>query len=137
MMNSQPVVLYVEDDPLSRRLMGMLLQGRMKLPHVTILENSEDFLGHVEALDPKPDVVLLDIHMKPYNGFEMLEMLRQLDWAKDVPIVALTASVMNEEVQQLRNAGFTGCLAKPIELGTFPEILDRILGGETIWRIIS
>jgi CheY-like chemotaxis protein len=136
-MNNQPAVLYVEDDPLSRRLMGMLLQGRMKLPHVTILENSERFLDHVSALDPKPAIILLDIHMKPYNGFEMLEMLRKLDWAKDVPIVALTASVMNEEVQQLKNAGFTGCLAKPIELATFPDIIERILGGETIWRIIS
>jgi CheY-like chemotaxis protein len=136
-MNNLPVVLYVEDDPLSRRLMGMLLEGRMKLPHVTILENSENFLGRVEALNPKPDIILLDIHMSPHNGFEMLDMLRQLEWTNAVPIVALTASVMNEEVQQLRNAGFSGCLAKPIELGTFPDILDRILGGETIWRIIS
>ncbi len=135
-MKQQPVVLYVEDDPQSRRLMSMLLTGRMKLPHVTILEDSQDFLAKIDLLDPKPDVILLDIHMKPYTGFEMLKMLRQIEWAKDTPVIALTASVMNEEVQQLRNAGFNGCLAKPIDLQTFPEMLERVIAGESIWRIL-
>ncbi|HEX2905247.1 MAG TPA: response regulator [Phototrophicaceae bacterium] len=134
-MNNLPVVLYVEDDPQSRKLMRMLLKGRMNLPHVTILENSEDFLAKVEALDPKPDLIFLDIHVKPYDGFEMLRMLRQLDSVKGTPVVALTASVMNEEVQQLRTAGFNGCLAKPIDLATFPETVASILAGEIIWRI--
>lgn len=136
-MREQPAVLYVEDNAQSRKLMSMLLKGRMKLPHVTILEDSQNFLEHLAVLDPKPDVILLDIHMKPYNGFEMLAMLQQLDWAKNTPIVALTASVMNEEVEQLRTAGFDGCLAKPIDLETFPDMLDRIIAGEILWRIVN
>lgn len=136
-MTKQPTILYVEDDPQSRKLMSMLLKGRMKLPHVTILEDSENFRAHVEALDPKPDLILLDIHMKPLNGFEMLTLLREYDWVQNTPIVALTASVMSEEVQRLRSIGFNGCLAKPIDLETFPETLARILEGEIIWRIIN
>jgi CheY-like chemotaxis protein len=136
-MTNEPVILYVEDDPQSRKLMNMLLKGRMKLPHVTILEDSQDFLANVEALDPKPNIILLDIHMKPFNGFEMLTMLRDLPWTQETPIVALTASVMNEEVQRLRSIGFNGCLAKPIDLETFPDTLQRILDGETIWRILN
>jgi CheY-like chemotaxis protein len=137
MTEQQPVVLYVEDDPQSRRLMRMLLAGRLKLPHVTIFEDSENFLERVEALAPKPEIIFLDIHLKPKNGFEMLEVLRQLPWAKSIPIIALTASVMNEEIQQLRSSGFSGCLAKPIDLATFPETLQRMLQGDTIWRIIG
>jgi len=137
MTATEPVVLYVEDDPQSRKLMNILLKGRMKLPYVTILEDSQDFLANMEALDPKPDVILLDIHLRPFNGFEMLSMLRELPWAKGTPIVALTASVMNEEVQRLRSMGFNGCLAKPIDLETFPETLQRIIDGETIWRILN
>jgi CheY-like chemotaxis protein len=136
-MLEQPVILYVEDDPQSRKLMSMLLRGRLKLSNVTILEDSQDFMERMEALDPKPDVILLDIHLKPYNGFEMLAMLRQFEWAALIPVVALTASVMNEEVQQLHKAGFDGCLAKPIDLDTFPETLDRIINGEIIWRILG
>ena len=137
MTTKEPVILYVEDDPQSRKLMSMLLKGRMKLPNVTILEDSQDFLANVEALNPKPDVILLDIHMKPFNGFEMLTMLREIDWLDNTPVVALTASVMNEEVQKLRSIGFNGCLSKPIDLQTFPETLERILDGETIWRIFN
>lgn len=135
--NKQPAVLYVEDDPKSRRLMQMLLSGRMKLPHVTLLEDSQDFMAKVAMIDPRPDIVFLDIHVKPYDGFEMLAMLRELPWTADVPIVALTASVMNEEVQKLRTSGFDGCLAKPIDMQTFPDSIYRILGGENIWRIVS
>lgn len=137
MSKTQPAILYVEDDPQSRKLMSILLKGRMKLTHVTILEDSQNFVENVTAIDPKPDVILLDIHMKPYNGFEMLEMLRKIQTFDGTPIVALTASVMNEEVQKLRSIGFNGCLAKPIDLQSFPEMLDRILDGETVWRIFN
>ena len=137
MIEKQPVILYVEDDANSRKLMSMLLTRRMKLPHTTILENSENFLEQMAALDPKPDIIFLDIHLQPYNGFEMLKMLQQLDWMKGKPVIALTASVMSEEVHQLRTVGFNGCLAKPIDMNTFPEVVERILEGETIWRILD
>lgn len=134
-MSVHPVVLYVEDNPQSRRLMRMLLERRMGLTQVTILENSENFVERVNALDPKPDVIFLDIHMQPYDGFEMLALLKQMPWTKDIPIIALTASVMSEEVQKLRTIGFNGCLAKPIDMDSFPETMTHILKGEVIWRI--
>jgi CheY-like chemotaxis protein len=133
----QPAVLYVEDDTASRKIMQMLLRGRMKLPHAILFEDSSDFIERALALKPRPDVIFLDIHVKPLDGFEMLQALRGHDHFKGVPIVALTASVMNEEVQRLLNVGFDGCLAKPIDLDTFPDMLKRILNGEAIWRIIS
>jgi CheY-like chemotaxis protein len=136
-MTNQLSVLYVEDDPQSRRVMNMVLKGRMGLSNVLMLEDSANFLAQVAALEPKPDIIFLDIHVEPYNGFEMLDMLRQQPWVNGTPIVALTASVMNEEVQQLRAAGFQACLAKPIDLDTFPEIFERILAGEAIWRITA
>jgi len=47
-------------------------------------------------------------------------------------VVALTASVMNEEIQQRRTAGFDGCLAKPIDVDEFPHSLARILEGDLL-----
>ena len=136
-MNVQPVILYVEDDAKSRTIMNLLLKSRMGLEHVTIFEDSTDFLTHLRSLRPVPNIIFLDIHVKPYSGFEMLAMVRLDPVFHKTPVVALTARVMNEEVQQLRARGFDGCLAKPIDLDTFPEILDHILNGETIWRIID
>ena len=134
-MTRQTAVLYIEDDPSSRKVMQLLLVGRMRLQHVTILEDSADFLARATALNPAPDIIFLDIHVKPHDGFEMLDMLRQSPQFADKPIVALTASVMNEEVQQLRTAGFSGCLAKPIDADVFQELFEQLLDGEEIWRI--
>ena len=135
-MSHDPAVLYVEDNPNSRKVMKILLAGRLKLPHVNIFEDSHEFVSRVQALDPQPDIVFLDIHVEPHSGFEMLKMLRELKTFERTPIVALTASVMNEEVHLLRTAGFDGCLAKPVDTDTFPDLFRRILNGETIWRIL-
>ena len=136
-MNNQPSILYVEDDAHSRRVMKLLLTAQMGLQNVTIFENSVDFLDRAEALNPKPDVIFLDIHMEPHTGFEMLNMVRASAKLQETPVVALTASVMNDEVEKLRTAGFDGCIAKPLNIQHFPHLLDSILSGETVWRIIG
>lgn len=134
---TQPIILYVEDDFRNRRIMELLLKGEMQLPHVYLFEDSRDFANRATVLDPKPTIVLLDIHVLPHNGFEMLTILRDLPQYKGVPIVALTASVMNEEVDKLRTAGFDSIIAKPIDIDTFPSLIERVLAGERIWNVLE
>ncbi len=136
-MKDEPIILYVEDEALSRKVMKVLLKSRLKLQHVTMFEDSYDFTERLHDLTPPPSVIFLDIHVTPYDGFEMLEMVRDSDQFKETPVIALTASVMNEEVQKLETAGFDGCLAKPVNSDTFPEILGQIVNGEHIWQIMS
>jgi two-component system sensor histidine kinase BarA len=136
-MKAFPAVLYVEDDPRSRKIMRMLLRGEMELEHITIFEDSANFAQRLQAIQPQPNIILLDIHVKPYTGFEMLDMVRQLPEFQNTPVIALTASVMNEEIQHLRDSGFQGVIAKPVDIDTFPALVDRILDGEIIWRIVQ
>jgi CheY-like chemotaxis protein len=136
-MNQKPVILYVEDNAMSAKVMSILLKMQMGLEDVTIWPDSEDFQNRVLGLSPRPELIFLDIHLEPIGGFEMLAILRNLEEFKHVPIVALTASVMNEEVQQLRTAGFDGCIAKPVPMETFPELIDRVLKGEQVWTILE
>lgn len=134
-MQSNPVVLYVDDDPGSREVMDLLLSTVMELAHVTILSDSSFFLETLTSLNPKPDIILLDIHVEPMDGFEMLNVIRALPDFGATLVVALTASVMNEEVQRLRMAGFYGVIAKPIDIDIFPSLLSRILQGERYWNV--
>lgn len=127
--------LYVEDDPMSRDALTLILKRVMKLEKVEVFEDSQNFLEKVVALENEPDIFLLDIHMEPYTGFEMLKMLRSDDRYQDKTVVALTASVMNEEIEVLKKAGFDGVIGKPIAVATFPKILERLADGETIWHI--
>jgi len=133
-MSSGLTFLYVEDDMLSSKIMQLLLES-MGHSQIYLFEESEDFLGKLASLPQIPDVIFLDIHVEPHNGFEMLEMLRRHDRFANTRIVALTASVMNEEISRLKNAGFDGVIAKPIDQDAFPELLSRVLRGEKVWRV--
>ncbi len=135
-MSNYPSVVYVEDDEMSRMVIDILLREQMKLIHVAIFEDSQNFIQHLELQPFIPDVVLLDIHLKPIDGFEMLKLLRKHPVYANKPIVALTASVMNEEVELLKHAGFDGVFSKPINEVTFPGMLARVLKGEQIWSVL-
>jgi CheY-like chemotaxis protein len=134
-MLPNPVFLYVEDEPMSRMIMEVLMVRGLGYDKITIFENSQGFLQRVAQLPEKPDVFFLDIHMQPYTGFEMLEMLRQHPDYQSACVIALTASVMNEEVDLLKQSGFNGAIAKPINQMTFSEMLNLILSGEEVWSI--
>jgi CheY-like chemotaxis protein len=72
------------------------------------------------------DVVLSDIQMPEMDGLEMVqEMRRQHVTAK---VVAVSASVRPEEVEEYLRAGFDECIAKPIDPGALAEVLCRLVG---------
>lgn len=132
-MTEKLTFLYMDDDMLSGKIMELLITS---MGHdITVFEESTDFLGKIAGLAQTPDVVLLDIHMEPFSGFEMIEMLRKSDRYSHLKVVALTASVMNEEISLLKTAGFDGVIPKPIDQNVFPELLGRILKGEKVWRV--
>lgn len=132
---SEPIFLYVENDELSREVMRALVTRGLGYDNITILESSVFFEENLNKLSQQPDVIFLDIHVEPIDGFEMLKVIRQHDKFCEIPVIALTASVMNEEVRRLREAGFNGVIAKPINYDIFPTALERILHGEQIWNI--
>jgi CheY-like chemotaxis protein len=132
---NQYTYLYVEDDALSRQVMELIMRKAMGVDQLILFEDSQDFLQRVKACSVRPDVILLDIHIRPHDGFQMLQMLRDDPDLRDKPVVALTASVMNEEIEQLREAGFHSTIAKPVDVHTFPELIERIIEGESVWHI--
>jgi CheY-like chemotaxis protein len=131
----QTYFLYVEDNESNRKVMQLIMQKALKVNDLAVFENSNEFMQRVKALPQIPQVALLDIHVRPHDGFAMLEMLRADPDYQDTKIIALTASVTNEEVEQLRTSGFDGGIGKPLRVSTFPDLLERILNGETIWHI--
>jgi len=128
-------ILYVEDDPFSRDVVRMAQRMSPDISGLTVFDDSRDFEHKLLELQPQPDLILLDIHMKPFSGFEMLKMIRSHAEFDRTYVVALTASVMNEEVRMLQEAGFQGGISKPLHLEIFPELIQRIMNGERIWHV--
>ena len=135
-MNPQkPILVYVEDDENSIFVMKMVVERVMKLPTLYVLQSGADFVQQVKGLGVVPDVFLLDIQMKPYDGVELLSMLRKDPQFKSSKVIALTASVTNEEVSLLKSGGFDGAIAKPLNIEVFPDLIARIINGEQVWYI--
>ena len=128
-------LLYVEDDSSNRLVMKLLMEKILHTKNYMIFEDSANFMSRVRNLPARPTIFMLDIHIAPLNGFQLLHLLRQDSGYYDSKIIALTASVMNEEVKRLRESGFDGAISKPITLSTFPKVIDRILNGESVWQI--
>lgn len=128
-------VLYVEDDAYSRDVLMMASQMAPGFMDVTIYPDSADFEQKALLSGTAWDLILLDIHVRPITGFEMLKLIRQYAQFDNIPVVALTASVMNEEVQTLKEAGFDSILSKPIDIDNFTDLLARIIAGEKIWYV--
>lgn len=127
--------VYVEDDRLSRDVMEILMRDVAGINTCTILDTSDNFLHNIKLLPQRPDVFLLDIHITPLDGFKMLELIRAEPDLTHCRVIAVTASVMNEEVQQLRTSGFDGTIGKPLDAATFQSLIARIEAGEAVWEI--
>ena len=74
--------------------------------------------------------------MQPYDGFDLLIMLRNDPEFASSKVVALTASVMSEEVARLKRRGFDGAIAKPLNIDAFPGLIAKIMKGESVWYIV-
>ena len=74
------------------------------------------------------DLVLMDIQMPRMNGYQATEVIRNLsDERADIPIVAMTANVFEEDRKAAFDAGMSGHVAKPIEIGKLMKTLAGIL----------
>jgi signal transduction histidine kinase len=80
----------------------------------------------IDALQHKQyDLVFMDLHMPNIDGFEACSIIRRTN--PDIPIVALTAAVLKDEVQKALDVGMNSHLAKPLEHVQLKNILNRYL----------
>jgi two-component system cell cycle response regulator DivK len=117
------LILVVEDNEQNQKLARDVLQ--VKGYRVLIAESAE--AGLPLALEKKPDLVLMDIHLPGMNGIAALARLRAAPETSAIPVLAFTASVMPQDRHQITAAGFDGFLAKPINLKEFLETITGAL----------
>ena len=62
----------------------------------------------------KPDVILMDLRMPIMDGFAATRALKQTEWGRDVPVIAITTYASREHMHKALNAGCCDFIAKPI-----------------------
>ena len=115
------LILIVEDNEKNLKLVRDVLQvkGYTTLEAVT----AED--GIRLAQERNPDLILMDIHLPGMNGIEALGVLRADPATASIPVIAVTASVMQQDRKLITDAGFEAYVGKPINL---KEFLDAVRG---------
>jgi CheY-like chemotaxis protein len=117
------LILIVEDNEKNRKLERDILQFH---GYRTVeADNGED--GVRLAQDTPPALILMDIQLPRMNGIEALHLLRGDPRTRGIPVIAVTASAMNQDRQRIMAAGFDGYQAKPIDVTGFVAAVRAML----------
>jgi len=119
-------ILVAEDNPVNQKFVGIVLE-RMG-HHATFCENG---LLAVQQLQMEDfDLVLMDVHMPVMDGLEATRAIRALaSPAAEVPIIALTADVMQNTQEEAAAAGVSCFVTKPVHMARLQEAIHQLLDG--------
>ena len=108
-------ILVVDDNNINRLLINKVVS---KWEGVTadFAENGVQAIEKVEA-NQNYDVVLMDVHMPEMDGIEATQIIRAKTetYYKELPIIALTASMLSSERAEIENAGMNDFILKPFD----------------------
>lgn len=120
-------VLYVEDNLSNRALMEMILAKNNRIELITAADGET---GVEMARTEKPDLILMDIHLPGISGIEAMRLIRSDAETADIPIFALSANAMQQDIDTALAAGFDNYLTKPFNiplvLETIVEAVDKV-----------
>ena len=115
-------ILYIEDNLSNRMLVRRILEADGL--EVVEADNAAD--GIEMARQTMPDLILMDLSMPEMDGLTATRTLRQTPGLEGVPVVALTANVMQDDRQRALEI-CDGYIPKPIDVDQFPAEIRRYL----------
>jgi CheY-like chemotaxis protein len=120
-------VLCIEDNPANLRLVEAIL-GRRE--HLRLLSASEPSMGLELARTQQPALILLDINLPDMDGYEVMQCLQENAATQHIPVVAITAKAMPQDLERGKAAGFLDYLTKPLDMSRLLAVVDEVLAGE-------
>jgi CheY-like chemotaxis protein len=114
-------LLYVEDNPANLTLIEKLVSRR---PDIRLLSARDGNRGIEIAIASRPDVILMDINLPGISGIQALKILAEDPATASIPVIALSANAMPDDIEKGLEAGFFRYLTKPIKVNEFMETLD-------------
>ena len=120
-------LLLAEDIELNREIVMSLLEGTGLA--IDIAVNGQVAFDMVSAQPERYDLVFMDVHMPEMDGLSATRLIRKLksNAAKTIPIIALTANVFREDVEECLAAGMNDHLGKPLDVNQIYEKLFTYL----------
>jgi two-component system, cell cycle response regulator DivK len=119
----KPLILVVEDDEKSRRLLKDVFEHQ----GYAVMETDQAEIGLELIRKSRPRLVVMDIHLPGMSGLDALNVIRAEPAIAATPVIAVTASVMGNDRDRIRNAGFDAFEPKPINLKNLLSTVTKLV----------
>ena len=120
-------MLLVEDIDINREILVMLLEGSgLEIDQAT---NGQEALEKVTAAPDTYDIIFMDIQMPVLDGLEATKLIRAWPYRPRgrLPIIALTANIFKDDIENCLAAGMDGHLGKPFDMDKVLEVLQKYI----------
>jgi len=117
-------VLYIEDNVANVQLIEHVLSFRSQVKLLTAMQGRR---GLEFAIENRPDLILLDLHLPDIRGDVVLRELQADPRTRAIPTIMISADATPGEIRRLRDAGATDYLTKPLDVEKLLHILDEHL----------
>lgn len=117
-------VLYVDDNPVNCLLIEKWF-SRQAHSRVSIAGSARE--GLQLLAEEIPDIVITDIQMPEEHGYWLLEKIREQPNCKQLPVIALSAMAMDDEVERGKLSGFSAYLTKPFDFPVLVMTLNTVM----------
>ena len=126
-------ILLVEDDQVDCMTIKRALQEVNINNRLDIVSNGEEALAYLlSANNDLPGLILLDLNMPRMNGVEFLKTVKNHPGLKKVPVVVLTTSRAEQDINAGFELGAAGYMVKPLD---YREFIDAVVTIARYWRL--
>lgn len=138
-MQGSPVeILLVEDNPGDIRLIVEVLKEGKVRNSLHVVEDGEQALAYLRRQGAyeqsvRPDVILLDLNLPKIDGHGVLEVIKEDDSLKHIPVIVLTTSEADQDILKAYNLHANCYIRKPVNLDDFLTVVRSI---ENFWLSI-
>jgi CheY-like chemotaxis protein len=132
MTEARPIeILLVEDDPGDVLMAREALEEGKVANRLAVVNDGEEAMAYLRAEGAnadrvRPDLVLLDLNLPRKNGLEVLEELRADPSLAAIPVIVLTSSGAQQDVEACYAGGANAFVVKPLELDAFMDLIGAI-----------
>jgi CheY-like chemotaxis protein len=126
-MNPHGLILLVEDDLIDQKSVLRAFRDLKITNPVAIAKNGQEALVYLNGAKNKlPCLILLDLRMPVMNGLEFLKEVKRDDFFKVIPVVVLTTSKEDQDLNQSFEFGAAGYMVKPVDYKKFLGVVQTI-----------
>ena len=138
-MAKKLVILVAEDDPNDLELLRHVVSDNGVEVNFQPAHDGEQVMNYLRgegqfgdrARHPIPDIIVLDLKMPRVNGFEVLQWLRQQSGLARIPVVVLSGSGLETDIEEAYRLGANTYFTKPGQLAELREIIGALI---EYWR---